>query len=71
MQCQEMRHKRVKFIVELYKDLKTIQLEVVVNEELRMMVNNLRKFMQNKSDFETNQEILRMKWLFQGVIISN
>ena len=60
---------RVKFIPELYKELKAAQTDEISNNELRAIVNNIRQFMKNKEDFKINQSFIGMKWLFWGIII--
>ena len=41
-----------------------------MNEELRMVVNDIRKYLrQNEDDFETNQGLIGMKYLFWGFAI--
>ena len=63
---------RVEFIVEIYKDLKTVQSEVISNTELRMIVNNIRKFLRGVTDedeYEMNQYKIGIKYLFRGFVV--
>ena len=57
---------RVKFILEVYKELKSIQTKEISNNELRAIIKDIRQFMKNEEeeDFETNQSFIGMKWLF-------
>ena len=56
---------RAKFIIDMYQELKRVQPELISNEELRIFVNDIRKYLgQNKEDYETNQRLLGMKYLF-------
>ena len=71
IQYSETRHMRVKFILEVYKELKSIQTKEISNNELRAMIKDIRQFMKNEEeeDFETNQSFIGMKQLFRGIII--
>ena len=66
-----MRHLRTKFVIELYKDLKKEQAKDIENQELKVIINDIRVFMRNKSkpEYKTNQGDLEMKQLFHGIII--
>ena len=44
----------MKFIIELYKVLKKNQMDEITNNELLMIINDIRKFMRNKEEFEMN-----------------
>ena len=58
---------RPKFIIDLYKDLKKIQKEITSNEQLRVMINDIRKFIRgiwDEDEYETNQVIIGIAELF-------
>ena len=48
VQYSETKNMRVKFIIELYKELKKNQMDEITNDKLCMMINDIRKFMKNK-----------------------
>ena len=55
---------RAKFIFDIHNELKRVQLELISNEELRMVINDIRKYLsQNEEEFEMNQGSNRMKYL--------
>ena len=60
---------RVKFILELYKELKVAQTDKISNDKLRVIVNDIRQFVKNKEEFKINQSFIGMKWLFRETII--
>ena len=72
IQCKKIEEMRLKFIIEMYKELKSIQKETITNEILWTNINDIRKYLRNVQDineYETNQTFLGMKQLFQGYAI--
>ena len=64
----------LKFIVDLYKELKEIQIELTTNEMLRSMINDIRKYLKGNEDndeYETNQYFVGIKYLFRRFAIKN
>ena len=60
---------RAEFILDLYADLKKVQIEDVPDSELRLMIEDIRKFMRDEvDDYEKNQQIIGMKHLFRGFL---
>ena len=58
---------RAEFILDLYEDLKKVQIEDAPDSELRLTIEDIRKFMRDEvDDYETNQQIIGMKHLFRG-----
>ena len=51
----------VKFILDLYKELKTVQTKEISNDELRAITNDIRQFIKNKEEFKINQSFIGMK----------
>ena len=50
--------------------MKKIQLEEVLNKELRAMINDIRRFLkQEEKEMEINQMVIGMKYLFRGFVI--
>ena len=46
---------RSKFIVDMYKELKAEQNEVISNQQLRGMINDIRVFLRNsEEEYKTN-----------------
>ena len=61
---------RAKFVLVLHEDLKKEQIEDVLDTELRLLINDVRKLMrEDEDDYETNQQIIGMKHLFRGFSI--
>ena len=58
-----------KFIINIYSELKQVQLDSISNEEIRSFIGDIRKFLQSDKDYETNQGSLGMKYLFHRFII--
>ena len=57
IQYKKTEEMRPKFIVEIYKELKSIQKETINNEILRIMINDIRKYIRNVKDineYKTN-----------------
>jgi len=50
VQYSKMIHLRIEFIVKMYKELKANQLEDILNEEVRMVVEDIRRFFRNKDE---------------------
>ena len=55
---------RINFILQLHRELKKIQVEIIDNEELWLMINDIRKYLWGKDEFEINQFGIGMKYLF-------
>ena len=48
---------RAEFILDLYEDLKRVQVPGVIDEELRILIEDISKFMrEDLQDFEINQQ---------------
>ena len=47
IQCKKTEEMRPKFIVEMYKELKSIQKETINNKTLRTIINDMRKYLRN------------------------
>ena len=63
-------HIRIEFIVKIYKELKAKQPEEISNEEVRMVVEDIRRFLRNNGEeIESNQGMLGIKYLFRGISI--
>ena len=45
IQCKKTEEMRPKFIVEMYKELKSIQKETITNKILRTIINDIRKYL--------------------------
>ena len=61
---------RSKIIIDIYNKLKWVQPELILKEELRMVINDIRKYIrQNEDDFEMNQGLIGIKYLFWGFVI--
>jgi len=61
---------RAKFITNMYKELKQVQLEIITNIEMRSFISDNQKFLrQSEEDYKTNQGSIGMKYLFRGFII--
>ena len=71
VQCRESKYLCTKFIIDLYKDLKKEQIEEMKNQDLRVIVNDIRIFMRNERDpeYKTNQSDFGVKWVFYGIIV--
>ena len=39
--------------------------------EVRLMIEDIQKFLQEETDFETNQQYIGMKYLFRGFMIKS
>ena len=51
-------------MIDLYKNIKSIQKELISNENLKAMINDIRKYLsgeQNNDEYQTNQYFIRMK----------
>ena len=54
----------------MYEDLKIVKVPGVKDEELRTLIEDIRKFMREDLEyFETNQQVIGMKHLFRGFSI--
>ena len=52
----------VEFILESYEDLKKLQVEGVTDEEIRTLIEDIKKMLrEDLLEFETNQQVIRMK----------
>ena len=61
---------RTEFIVKIYEESKRVQPNEVSNEELRKIVNDIRKFLnRNEEEHKTNRSAIGFKHLFRGFII--
>ena len=67
VQCKKTVSMRAEFILNLHADLKKVQIEDVPDYELRLIIEDIRKFMRDEVDnYNTNQQIIGMKHLFRG-----
>ena len=49
---------------------KKMQVEGVTDEEIRTLIEDIKKMLrEDLLEFETNQQVIRMKWLFRGFSI--
>ena len=63
---------RPKFIIKMYKELKSEQDEETSNKQLHRMINNIRAFLnQSEGDQKINQSFIGIKYLFRGFAITN
>jgi hypothetical protein len=70
VQCSKIMHIKIEFIVKMYKELKAKQLEEISNEEVRMVVEDIRRLLRNNDEeIASNQGMLSMKYLFRGISI--
>ena len=54
----------------MHKKLKEVKPKDITNEELRSIVNNIRKFFKEEEDkVEINQEAIRIQYLFRGCMV--
>ena len=61
-----------KFILEMYKEIKTEQNNEISNEQLHSMINNIRLFIRNvDGKYRTIQPFISIKYLFRGFAIIN
>ena len=63
VQCRSTVSIRDEIILQLHEDLKILQVPVSKDEELRILIEETRKFM--KEDFETNKKSIGMEYLFR------
>ena len=57
---------RAQFILELQEDLKKVQVVGVKDDEIRILIEDIRKFLrEDLEDFENNQQVIGMKHLFR------
>ena len=62
----------IEFIIKIHTNLKQVQLNGMFNEELRSIVNSIRKFLkEQEGKVEINQGALGMKYVFRGFIVKN
>ena len=61
---------QAEFALALCEDLKKKQKVDVTDSQLRLLINDIRKFMrEDEDDYETNQEIIGIKYFFRGFSI--
>jgi len=64
VQCRNTVSMRAEFNLESYEDLKKLQVIGVRNEEVRTLIEDIRKFLREYlEDFENNQQEIRMQHL--------
>ena len=62
----------LQLIINIYKELKSIQRDEISNKELRAIIRDIRKFLcEVEDDFKTNQYYIGMQYLFRGFAITN
>ena len=70
IQCRATIEFRPKFAIDMHNKLKRIQPKSNLNRELKIVINDIRKYLrQNEDNFDINQRLIRMKYLFQGFAI--
>ena len=58
------------FILQLHEDIKKVQVPEVTEEELRALIEEIRNFIREDLEyFETNQQVIGMKYLIRGFSI--
>ena len=45
IQCRATAQFRMKFIIDMHKELKQVQPEAIINEEMRSFINDIKKFL--------------------------
>ena len=72
IQCEKTMHLKIKLTVGIRKELKRAQPEGTSNEAVRDIAINMQKYLRGEEDaeYETSQEGLGMKQLFQGFIMN-
>ena len=66
VQCSKKVSNIADFIIKLHEDLKKIQGPRVTDEDLRKLMEDMRKFMrEDLEDFEINQQVIGMEYLFR------
>ena len=66
MHCRSTVIMRAAFILEFQEDIKKVQASGATDEDLRTLIEGIRKFMRGDSeDFETKQQVIGMKHLFR------
>ena len=67
---KENYFEQVKHVCALHKDLQRAQIPSIIDNLLRTLIEDIRKFMREDfEDFETNQQVIGMKYLFRGFSI--
>ena len=63
---------RAQFILELQEDLKKVQVVGVKDDEIRILIEDIRIFLrEDLEDFKNNQQVIRMKCLFRRFSIKS
>ena len=60
---------REQFIEKLIEEFVRIKNDDVEEEELVEMIRDIAKFTREENNFETNQEVIGFKYLFQGYVM--
>ena len=56
----------------MYEELKSVQLDEVSNEELRKIVNNIRKFfINNGEEYKTNESAIGFRYFLEALSLNH